>query len=106
MEPFWVKLEDQARGFLAPQLCASSFRLAGQGRLVRTRAVQWLIDRHACLALHDLDQRRDQVARQWEDDGRILLDGKLGQRLQVAQLPRRGLRANHGSGPSELSRWQ
>jgi hypothetical protein len=27
---------------------------------------------HACLALHDLDQRRDQVERQQEDNGRIL----------------------------------
>ncbi len=37
---------------------SSNLRLAGQGWLVRTRAVQWLMDWLACVALQDLDYRR------------------------------------------------
>jgi hypothetical protein len=62
--------------------------------------MDWL----ACVASHDLDQRRYQVEGQWEDDGRILLNRDLGQRLQVAQLQGGALRADHCGGLSELGR--
>src|SRR3984957_3897359 len=42
-------------------------------------------------AVQRLQQGGDQIDGQWEHDGRTLFAGNVGQRLQIAQLQRRGL---------------
>src|SRR4051794_33546061 len=62
------------------------------------------LDARRELLLRDLEQGLDEVHGQREDDRRVLVDADLAQRLQVAQLQRRGILGNHVGGLAEPRR--